>query len=711
MGSHPLYVIHHMDLKEFLGNPLDFHSSCRQYLVFWWMEYPLGDLYLEDPGPLYRETVWRTMIWEAIKPAISFYALEKKMETGTIGEIFLHHSSIEILEVFDALFLRSNENEKSLPSVSLVLCTRNRAKFLENALQSLVRLRHKPLEIIVVDNCPDDKATEEVVTGYPGVKYVKEIRKGLNFARNCGIHTAIGEIIAFTDDDVDLHPDWILRVAQGFKDPRIQAVTGLVFAKSLDTPAQYYFEKNWGFNRGYTPVFYCPEWYGQKAPTGVPVWEIGAGASMAFRRKIFNALGDFDIRLDAGAAGCNGDSEMWYRILVEGWTVKYDPLVIAYHTHRREINDFKKQILLYIRGQVTSILIEFRRYRNQGERIHLFRVLPLYYLKRLKHPFHQENKVWFQEITGYLEGLIYYRTHCQKPPFELEFQQPFPCSILEDSPLITVIITTYNHSRFLPEALESVLNQTYKPIQCIVVDDGSTDDTQDILKQYAQVTCIRQKNQGLASARNLGLTLAKGNYIVFLDADDWLYPDGVAVQYRFFKHHPEAAFVAGSHDKVDSLKTILSLPEAGLPEDPYVALLQGNFIGMHASVMYRREVFDQFLFDIRLTACEDYDIYLRISRAYKISVHSRKIAAYRMHGQNMSANSELMLGQIRAVLKKHYSTLPIQRQFPYYRKGLRAWKSYYANEAGLRFSQIQDHSVNKGASEIPNPVPAPILEK
>src|SRR6185437_16952891 len=114
------------------------------------------------------------------------------------------------------------------------------------------------------------------------------------------------DIVAFTDDDVDLHPDWVWRFAESFADYKVQAVTGIVFAKALDTKSQYYFEKYWSFNRGYRPVCYDKAYFDSNASKGVPVWEIGAGASMAFRRSIFETLGGFDVRLDMGAAGCNG---------------------------------------------------------------------------------------------------------------------------------------------------------------------------------------------------------------------------------------------------------------------------------------------------------------------------------------------------------------------------------------------------------------------
>ncbi len=683
MSLQPVYHIQHIDLRS---QPV-FPSSGKQYLVFWWGEIPLGHIYKEDSSTDAEE--WRSLVWETIKPAVEYYCGVRGTDIKILQETFLERDQGEIQSVFDNLFssylIKPADN---LPSVSLVICTRNRANLLENCLNSLSQLNYKASEIIVVDNAPDDDSTEKLVAKYPEVHYVKEERKGLDYARNCGIRAAKYDIVAFTDDDVDLHPDWVWRLAESFTEHKVQAVTGIVFAKALDTKSQYYFEKYWSFNRGYSPICYDKAYFDSNASKGVPVWEIGAGASMAFRRNIFETLGGFDVRLDMGAAGCNGDSEMWYRILTEGWTIKYNPLVIAHHTHRSDMRGFKKQIYHYMRGFTTAVLIERKRYKNKGELRHLFKTLPIYYLKRSRHPFKEENITLWQEMRGYIAGLIYFQKNKNKRPFELTYNQQLLTINIDEQPLVSIIITSYNHAQYLPEALESVFGQTYKNIECIVVDDGSTDGTRNLMLQYPNVTYVYQDNSGLSAARNKGASACKGDYIIFLDADDWLYPDAVATQVRFFSQHTEAAFVAGSHDKINDQKSILPFEESIVPDDCYTALLHGNFIGMHAAVMYRKEVFDYFLFDTQLKACEDYDFYLRVARLFKIAAHSRKIAAYRIHGNNMSNNANMMLQQVKKVLQKQYDTLPIKSKYPYYKEGVKIWETYYTTEARKSNSTI-----------------------
>ena len=128
------------------------------------------------------------------------------------------------------------------------------------------------------------------------------------------------------------------------------------------------------------------------------------------------------------------------------------------------------------------------------------------------------------------------------------------------------------------------------------------------------------------------------------------------------QQHPEAAFVSGGHDKInfrDSAKgEIIKENVREIESDHYYHLLQGNYIGMHAAVMYRRRVFNELRFDESLRACEDYDLYFKIARKYPVVHHTKKIAAYRWHQQNMSANSAMMLKTVLEVLDRQ---LPLLR--------------------------------------------------
>ncbi|GAB3038192.1 glycosyltransferase [Spirosoma pulveris] len=244
-------------------------------------------------------------------------------------------------------------------------------------------------------------------------------------------------------------------------------------------------------------------------------------------------------------------------------------------------------------------------------------------------------------------------------------------------PLVSVVIPCFNQGQFLAQAVESVLQQTWLRCEIIVVDDGSTDNTRQVASQFPQVQYVYQPNQGLSAARNTGLQRSQGEYLAFLDADDWLFADGIEFNVRQLQNNPQAVFVSGAHDKVDSSGHLLAREQIPVGQDHYCQLLQCNYIGMHATVLYRRSLFDQFRFDPSLKACEDYDLYLRIARHHPVLHHTHPIAAYRIHGGNMSANVPMMLDRVLHVLARQVSALRSRQERKAYRQGGANWRDYY----------------------------------
>jgi glycosyltransferase involved in cell wall biosynthesis len=224
--------------------------------------------------------------------------------------------------------------------------------------------------------------------------------------------------------------------------------------------------------------------------------------------------------------------------------------------------------------------------------------------------------------------------------------------------------------------------QTYQPVEIIVVDDGSTDNS-PLIAQNFPVRYIRQQNRGLTPTRNLGIQQSKGDYLVFLDADDRIRPEAIEAGLSLMLERPECAMVIGDHVFIspdgahlrDSHKRCLSASH-------YEALLRSNFIEMISSVLFRRVVLEQVGgFDTALNVAEDYELYLRIARNHPICCHPSVVAEYRIHQTNASRNSELMLMMTIHVLK---------RQAPFARRhtrlllafldGLRIWRRQYGRQ-------------------------------
>lgn len=235
---------------------------------------------------------------------------------------------------------------KALPLVTVAVCTRDRTDDLARCLDSLERLRYPNFEVLVVDNAPSSDATLRLVGRRRGVRYAREPRQGLDWARNRAIEEAGGEIIAFTDDDAVADPEWLGAIAAAFaRDPAVAAVTGLVLPSELDTEAQVLFERYRSFGRGFVSRRVAPESGGPMAHRYGAAGDYGTGANMAFRRVVFDRIGPFDPALDVGTLSRGGgDLEMFFRVLKEGHALVYEPRAIVRHRHRRTMEELRRQI-------------------------------------------------------------------------------------------------------------------------------------------------------------------------------------------------------------------------------------------------------------------------------------------------------------------------------------------------------------------------------
>jgi GT2 family glycosyltransferase len=228
---------------------------------------------------------------------------------------------------------------------------------LRRCLKTLAELDHPDYEVIVVDNRPADAPPADL----EGVRVVREPRPGISAARNRGISVATGEIIAFTDDDVQVQPGWLSAIGGRFaRQPHVSVVTGLVVPLELETQAQIFFEQSGsGQDRGYAPLTF--ERAGrfrvrrrdQRAATDEVrslylTGEFGFGANMAFRTAVLQASGGFDEALGVGTATRGGeDLAMFVELLTAGHQIGYEPAAIIEHQHRATMADLDRQIYGY----------------------------------------------------------------------------------------------------------------------------------------------------------------------------------------------------------------------------------------------------------------------------------------------------------------------------------------------------------------------------
>ncbi|MBC3539276.1 glycosyltransferase family 2 protein [Rufibacter sediminis] len=416
MKAHAPYQITHLALEN-QGFTLPHLTTQEQgnYLVFWWDQLALGHLFLAPNSEISPET-YPALVLKAIQPAIDHYATSIGAPADWIHKFKPEEPQQWVSWLEKIIAPQLPASVPAQVKVSVVICTRNRAPQLERCLAMLRDLKCLPREVIVVDNAPSDSSTQQVAQKFEEVTYVKEPRPGLDFARNTGVKNASTPLVAFVDDDVVVHPLWVYRVWETFQNPCTAAMTGLVIASELASEAQYIFEQHWSFNRGYQDKWYDDAFFNSNLTLGPPVWEIGAGANMAFRKAVFEQVGYFDEILDVGAAGCNGDSEMWFRILAHGLTVHYNPRAIVHHEHRRELSGLKKQIFFYMRGFTAAALLQQQQQPRANYKRRLGRVFPKYYLFLALRgfPFYRNrtSTLW-AEMKGILSGYRYYRKNWQ----------------------------------------------------------------------------------------------------------------------------------------------------------------------------------------------------------------------------------------------------------------------------------------------------------
>jgi glycosyltransferase involved in cell wall biosynthesis len=244
---------------------------------------------------------------------------------------------------------------------------------------------------------------------------------------------------------------------------------------------------------------------------------------------------------------------------------------------------------------------------------------------------------------------------------------------------VSVVIPCYNQAHFLGQAIESAQAQTHPNVEVVVVDDGSDDNTLQVVMMHPGVRLAIQENMGLAAARNTGIRRSSGDFLVFLDADDRLLPEAVEAGLRCLKDHPEAAFAAGQSRIIGFDGSLTPTVHPTLQGDPYVALLRNAPIWASDSVIYRRSVFRVVgQFDASMNAAEDYDLFYRTGKDHPFAFHDQVVVEYRRHGGNMTRDPVLMLrsnlGALRAQKQHVKGDKRLKRA---YRQGVRYWGSYY----------------------------------
>jgi len=202
---------------------------------------------------------------------------------------------------------------------------------------------------------------------------------------------------------------------------------------------------------------------------------------------------------------------------------------------------------------------------------------------------------------------------------------------------VSVVIPAYNSARYIAQTIESVLKQSYRPFEIIVVDDGSTDDTRSVLEKYRDwIIYIHQENAGEPAARNTGIRQARGDFIAFLDADDLWLPDKLKFQMDYFEKHPEVALVYSDMKLFDETGIVHQSVKEWLGMSPpcgyiFPELFTETLFGS-GTVFFRKACVDQVgFFDESFLVGSDYEMWLRMARHFEFGYVDKPLLMYRHH--------------------------------------------------------------------------------
>ncbi|MHB1905511.1 MAG: glycosyltransferase family 2 protein [Acidimicrobiales bacterium] len=267
------------------------------------------------------------------------------LSSGDLAELDQEFRDVEVADL-------TTVPDEALPAISVVIPTLyRRVDLLDRAVRSVASCGYPTFEVIVVDNRRRDGDPIPPFEGLENVRVEVERFPGASAARNRGAAASSGEVIAFTDDDVEVDPRWLRALGVAFAtDADLDAVGGMVRPAELDTEAQLWFEEFFGgFTKTFTPQRWSVALVGKTDPLfPYAAGRFGAGNNMAVRRAALQRAGGFDVRLGAGtiARGAE-DLKVFIEVLLFGGTVAFVPSALVRHSHRRTPHEFREQVFGY----------------------------------------------------------------------------------------------------------------------------------------------------------------------------------------------------------------------------------------------------------------------------------------------------------------------------------------------------------------------------
>ncbi len=558
--------------------------------------------------------------------------------------------------------------------VSIVVLSWDKLEETKNCLKSLRALIYKNKEIIVVDNGSKD-GSKAWLKQQLDIAYVDlPINIGFTGGQIAGYKVAKGKYIALINNDAVVASDWIEQALKSFaKDKKVAAVGGRAYIwdekhKAYNQNSPFYSYQVIDPSFGYAQTLQCGD-------HEVSVNSI-SGAGVMISRSAIEKVGYFDDRFFAYYE----ETDLFARMKRAGYKIMYNPAVKTWH--KIGVSTKGKPFFYLYHMHRNRFMYAYKNFDNEYKKI---------FVKQYRH----EAQSAILRITkgsketddkarakAYLWNQSHIATTRRKRRSSLKLGKTYSKLLLGDASMnVSIVISCYNYGQYVGKAINSALNQTQKPLEVIVINDGSTDDSLEQIKKYtSRIQIIDKKNEGVIVTKNIGLNLVKGEWIIFLDADDYLD-----------KTYIEKCLKLARMDNLDMVYTDMQL--FGAKKEVFRAwvysakrLKKGNYI--HNSALMKTQKVKQIGgYKIEMSGgYEDWELYLSLlDIGVTAAVVSEPLLFYRQH----EVNSRNMLAQEKgeAFMRKAQSLHPSLYNMRY-KIGARSAELYNQHRSKVKYIKI-----------------------
>lgn len=524
------------------------------------------------------------------------------------------------------------------PKITILIPVYNGANFIRKAIESAIGQTYSNIEILVInDGSTDNGETEKIVKSFGNkVKYIAKENGGVASALNVGIREATGDYIAWLSHDDVYKPNRIeeqINVLNELEDKTTLLFTNV---ELIDENGDVFCITNYANLIGKEKL--CQGVY--------PVIKGTVnGCSILIAKECFNKVGMFNENLKT-----TNDYEMWMRLFKEFKSYLIEEPLIQYRIHKNQDTNKSPYIIKESNELWVDIIehLEERQIEEWG--FEPFNIYMDLYFQMFNSKYTEACPVAYEKAKK-----IYEKT----------------------SPRVSVIMPCYNSEKYLRKAIQSVLDQTYRNFELIIIDDNSTDNTETIIKEYEQKDFrIRyykkdKSEKGISKTMNKGIELARGQYITRMDSDDIIIPEKIEQQIHFLDANKEYGICSVNIAMMDNLDNIYNInvyPEQKVPSE--WTFLWTNPIP-NAPCMYRTSIIKENNIKFNeLKTAEDYDFLKQLVTKTKIHMINEPLYYYRHNEKSIYNTNKKETFKTSLKISEEYYRIVTKREVPEYYKFL-----------------------------------------